>query len=341
MRVFNFILLMMALNCIAYSNDFVFSINRANHQLFVDIEGNVLYEIENIFINEESENFFVYLPTNQKRPNMGLLDKLGNEVLPAEYRFIRLSTKDYAVVASQSFTKVGIYNLFDRSFVFDPIYRVIRFNGENQFFLKDLEGQWWSYHLLDGALKNLSQWGEILSVSGDYGLYKKDNLYGFWGPGFNNVFQTEDFYISKLNDGVAIYYFDQNSSISGYIRSDGKILTPANFFATNIFSNGYASAFVGEYKGDPNGYWVILDKNFNETARIPLEKIYWMFNFSEGLCRFYSVPGGLWGYVNSVGEIVIPAKFEKANDFKNGYAKIRIDGLDNYIDKNGILLFDF
>jgi len=45
--------------------------------------------------------------------------------------------------------------------------------------------------------------------------------------------------------------------------------------------------------------------------------------------------GGLWGYMNPRGELVIPDRYEYADHFVNGRAAIKIDGQYGYIDKHG------
>lgn len=44
---------------------------------------------------------------------------------------------------------------------------------------------------------------------------------------------------------------------------------------------------------------------------------------------------GKWGYINKVGEIVIEPKYEDVNVFNNGYAMVKIDGKYGSIDNTG------
>jgi hypothetical protein len=72
----------------------------------------------------------------------------------------------------------------------------------------------------------------------------------------------------------------------------------------------------------------------------PSEKI---FTISEGLGRIRR--DGKYGYMNHKGEIVIPCKFEKAEDFHEGLAQVTVNGKWGYIDRSGNLVispqFDF
>ncbi|MCO5248407.1 MAG: WG repeat-containing protein [Chitinophagales bacterium] len=65
--------------------------------------------------------------------------------------------------------------------------------------------------------------------------------------------------------------------------------------------------------------------------------------FSEGLLRvaigemkfdgdWY---GGKWGFVDKTGKEIIPLKYDWVENFKNGKAKVGLNGRELYIDKTG------
>ena len=58
----------------------------------------------------------------------------------------------------------------------------------------------------------------------------------------------------------------------------------------------------------------------------------------EGLARFED--HGLWGFVNTDGEEVIPAKYEDANNFSEGLAAVKVDGLWGFIDTTGEMVIE-
>lgn len=60
--------------------------------------------------------------------------------------------------------------------------------------------------------------------------------------------------------------------------------------------------------------------------------------YSEGLAAFYEA--GKWGYENLLGEIVIPAAYEDAGDFRSGMAIVKSDGKWGVIDKEGKIVFE-
>ena len=55
--------------------------------------------------------------------------------------------------------------------------------------------------------------------------------------------------------------------------------------------------------------------------------------FSEGLAVIEH--DGKYGYIDTTGEFAIPAQFDGAYDFKNGFASVRIDGVEYLINHRG------
>jgi hypothetical protein len=68
-----------------------------------------------------------------------------------------------------------------------------------------------------------------------------------------------------------------------------------------------------------------------------------LFPVTEGLARIRKQ--GKYGYMNHKGEMVIPVKFDKAEDFHEGLAQVEINGKWGYIDHAGNIViqpqFDF
>jgi hypothetical protein len=56
---------------------------------------------------------------------------------------------------------------------------------------------------------------------------------------------------------------------------------------------------------------------------------------------FYPVKqGSKWGYINEWGQMVIPPKYEDAEDFHEGLAMVKSDGKYGYVNKSGKLVID-
>jgi hypothetical protein len=56
---------------------------------------------------------------------------------------------------------------------------------------------------------------------------------------------------------------------------------------------------------------------------------------------FYPIKqGSKWGYINAYGQVVIPPKYEDAEDFHEGLAMVRSNGKYGYVNKSGNLVID-
>ncbi|MFM6579088.1 MAG: WG repeat-containing protein [Dolichospermum sp.] len=62
-----------------------------------------------------------------------------------------------------------------------------------------------------------------------------------------------------------------------------------------------------------------------------------MIRLFSGRARFLF--GDKWGYINTIGQIVIPCQFDDAMCFSEGLAKVTINGKDHLIDKTGKIVY--
>lgn len=130
-------------------------------------------------------------------------------------------------------------------------------------------------------------------------------------------------------DGYAVVAVGQNR---GYINTKGEFIIEPQFYRANYFQNNVAKVIVKDATtGDKKeGY---INKR-GEYVVEPIYKMGFARDFSEGVAAV-SVDGQKWGFINTSGTMVIPAKFEKAASFSEGLAKVRIDGKYGFIDKSG------
>jgi len=126
----------------------------------------------------------------------------------------------------------------------------------------------------------------------------------------------------------------------GFIDETGKWAFKGNYRWLEDFSGGFARASID----DPDReYWqldLILDRNGSIVARVPRLRLR---SFSEGLVAFESEgkpairnwqPGhfdyrdfpGLQGFLDSTGNVAIPATFADVGPFVDGLARAALDG---------------
>jgi len=153
----------------------------------------------------------------------------------------------------------------------------------------------------------------------------------------------------------------------GYLNTEGEIAIELKYDKASVFNDGYAVANKG-------GDYFVLDKKGNEIL-IDGDKLTGIRHFAEGLAPFTNKDKQV-GFVNTKGEIVIPAQFlatgyfnegldwAKDTDKKTGYinqkgewiikpqfetgknfdtesgpARVKTNGKWAYVDKSGEILF--
>lgn len=57
-------------------------------------------------------------------------------------------------------------------------------------------------------------------------------------------------------------------------------------------------------------------------------------SYSEGVAPVQT-NNGKWGYINTQNQLVIPARFEDAKEFKDGRAAVKLNGRWGFINKRG------
>lgn len=130
----------------------------------------------------------------------------------------------------------------------------------------------------------------------------------------------------------------------------GKILTPFKYskIITGWRGSKYPLVYVGSTDAsfdfaqggtigyvDMNGTEIIppVYTNKNKSAYFDFSSHPYIYEFQEGL--FNLCKDGKWGYVDEKQKVVIPFQYEWASPFRNGKAKVTLNGEEYYIDKAG------
>lgn len=116
----------------------------------------------------------------------------------------------------------------------------------------------------------------------------------------------------------------------GYIGIDGKILVEPEYDYATPVENGFAVVRRGY---DAPKFHILDVKNGRILKELPYQLV---GGFHEGLAK--AKIDGKWGYTDTDGELVIPARFataEDATDFCCGHAFVKVDGLWGLINTDG------
>jgi len=113
----------------------------------------------------------------------------------------------------------------------------------------------------------------------------------------------------------------------GAMNIKGEIVCPLKYDLISVFVDGYASAHIKKQ-------YYVLDKQGNEH-KILTEDIKDIKRFNEGFAPYRNKKGNS-GFVNTKGEVAIPAQYNGVGYFNSGFAWARTKkGLIGFINTNG------
>jgi len=155
--------------------------------------------------------------------------------------------------------------------------------------------------------------------------------------------------VRHFSEGFAVVYTRgyPNTRVSLVDRNGNHVTPQDRFESMEDFRYGVATARIA------GGGWVLLDEHGNETP-LPYEQVWWFSegvtivstggrrgvidtrgneivplgqfdninSFSEGMTPVRDRQTGLYGFIDTSGQLVIPAIYERAYSFENGFAVV-------------------
>ncbi len=120
----------------------------------------------------------------------------------------------------------------------------------------------------------------------------------------------------------------------GYINTKGEFVIKPQFGNCHAFSEGFAPIYDKKQK---TFYFIKSDgsKLNTEVEKFKLKNIFGFGTkgFEDGMVPIQV--GKTWGYLNTAGKLVAPAKFDKAQPFSNGYGVAELNKKFFIIGKDG------
>ena len=190
------------------------------------------------------------------------------------------------------------------------------------------------YGLLDKNMNMVIQpHFKALGLMGDNGLIPAkrayDSNYEYIDVNANTRIQPIFDYAEAFKDGIAIV---KVSGKYGAINSSGDfVIQPTYKYPLDNLGKGLVAYHSDDFKVgilNKQGDVVVTDQYYSIGA------------VSDGLMLFMSKTE--WGYMDTKGEIVIPAMYSHANPFREGYAWVKTSTFGNYycIDKTAKVIFE-
>jgi len=213
------------------------------------------------------------------------------------------------------------------AYLIDSLWHIVDYRGNLMFKpiqLAAIQGYSEGYFTVAKVIGKDTIWG-FLSLDGRFGVPPNSKwvslfrngyaLYANWYPGTKDLkyygyVKTDGTIIcppkyleaTNFSDGVA---FVMNFDERGYIDTSCKIVRP--------FSQGFGEAFSENFAvvQDSNGNFGFINRNYLIKIKLNFEEAH---SFSNGLARVNK--DGLFGFIDTTGEFVIPPVFYIATDFK-------------------------
>ncbi len=138
-----------------------------------------------------------------------------------------------------------------------------------------------------------------------------------------------------FSEGLA--WVSKKGDMPGAINDKGEVkVSLRKTKEVRVFQEGRAafSTFKKNYY-----FWGYLDKNGNEIITAQFRAVR---DFRLGLAAVQDNVEGKWGYINLLGELVIPYQYQEAHSFNDeGYALIKANDRYFAIDRKGTLIHEF
>lgn len=180
----------------------------------------------------------------------------------------------------------------------------------------------------------------IVDASCYYGVgevYLVNRLDEVWTSGWFNIpnryfsgLRWMECYVTNKTPYILI---NNDYALSGLAdRATGEVVVPVEYSYTGLYDWSIENGFIVAERDGTDGCELIeIDVG---PVELP-EGVYldYVVEVSDGLV-IYRNEDGLYGYINTEGEIVIPAQFDSAFDFRDGYAQV---GLLDEVDVHAII----
>ena len=264
-----------------------------------DAEGNIIASAKYAHIKEFVEG----MAAVKLKYKCGFIDKTGAQIIPCKYDDVKSFSGGLAVVYSRN--RCGFVNITGQ-LVVPCKYEIAESFSEGlavvrsrfQFGFIDITGKE-VIPLKYARAKSFSEGLAVVSIR---------NRYGFVDITGQEVIPLKYETAESFSEGFAVVKLKNKY---GFVDKTGQEVIPCKYDYVKSFSEGLAVACIGvEVKVKGNEY-------YTDTK----------------------VSGdGKWGYIDTNGEEVIPLIYNKVEEFKNGKAKVILEGKTLYINAKGEVL---
>jgi hypothetical protein len=190
------------------------------------------------------------------------------------------------------------------------------------------------FNYINAKGETISNYGfeDVRPFSEGKGVVMVDSLWGVINLKGEFIIKPKYHILWGFKNGLARYYDGKNY---GFIDEKGERRFPQMYISANDFSDGYAlvQQQSNEYHFiDTNGNFINMD--FSSDRQKNYQKGFAAAgNFANKLAPV--MIDGRWGYINTKGKLFIPAKYDFAQDFRDGFAQVWKDDMMYILNTEG------
>jgi hypothetical protein len=284
-----------------------------------DLSGNKILndEYDNIYINEG-----IILIVNDYL--QGAFTQSGKKILPIEYNQLQFSENIFLV------KKEGVYQYFDINgkLISDKTFEkanvfcegLALVNNENKY----------SFINTNGEIKITTTYDKVESFENGLSVFEIDDQYGLMDKEGNEVLSA-NFQEIRINDN---YFVVQKDDFSGVLDVNFNILIDFKFDNISLIETAYLVSLTDE---DYNTKYGLYDLKGNETVPVQYDDITFQNNY------FIVNNDYKYGLINVSGKNIIPIKYDEIvveNNFIKALKKDKIHLFDFNGNPKGDLKFD-
>ncbi len=135
--------------------------------------------------------------------------------------------------------------------------------------------------------------------------------------------------IMTYSDGMCLFSKNINGqSLYGYLDKTGKVKLDAKYLNAEPFNGDKALVETSDNK------YHLIDTNGNIITSYSFNDLY---SYSDDTIVYNDSKTSLNGYINANGTVIVPAKFEEADPFKDGFAIVAVSSGNYQPPKYGII----
>ncbi len=250
------------------------------------------------------------LPIVNENGKWGYIDTTGEQIIPYQYDLAYNFTEERGLVAvsvngQYKYSYIDVNGTlygdwnYTEAMPFSQGYALVRF------FIDPLNLSW-GYMDKNGKVSPALGCSDARSFNAGLAAVNKLNGWGFINKNLKEVVRGQYTAVGVFSEGLCAVAMGKDTLQRwAYINGMGQQVTQMKYIHASKFSNRMAAVCIE-----------VEDKTLRKVTK---KKVY--------------------GYIGGNGDFMIPAKFQEASDFNEGVARVKMNGIEYFIDIMGTTVF--